>query len=410
MDEPQDLCIARQPICDADGRIVGYELLYRAYSQAVAAVQDRDLATTEVVVTGFLDLGLDTLVRAHPAHINLSPAFLEGQLELPAITDRIVLELPGDAAATEARIEGATRLAEQGFRLVLDDFEYGLELEPLLEIASGVKLDMTALEPARLQEYAALAHASGLPVIAKGVEDHGLLREARALRCSAFQGYYFTAPELIRGRSLPGNHAVLLNLLNRLQDPDLEVDELDRLVVQDATLAYRLLRYANSAALSLSRRVETVRDAVLLLGARLVRQWTTLLVLARFGDAHPEPLLDSALLRARMCQILTTEQHIASADAGFTAGLFSTLDALLGVPIDELVDQISLERSVREALVSGNGELGRLLRRTVAYEAGRWASLPVEDLTGLKPAYDAAVRWCDETRALLADVHPGSAD
>lgn len=402
MEEHPAICVARQPICDPDGRVTAYELLCRATSRSAAAVQDRDLATSDVLVTGFLELGADSLVRGQPAHVNLSPAFLEGQLGMPASPDQIVLELPPDAAATDARLRGAAALAAEGYRLVLDDFEYGLELEPLLEYASAIKLDMGAATPGLRREYAAVAHASGLPVIAKGVEDYSLLRQAVDLRCGAFQGFYFAAPELISGRSLTGNHAVLLHLLARLQDPGLDVDELERLVAQDATLAFRLLRYANSAALSPARRVETVRDAVLLLGARLVKQWTTLLVLDRFGESHPEPLLDCALLRGRMCQLLVTAQGTANADAGFTMGLFSTLDALLGMPLDELLDQIALDPSVHAALTSGSGPLGDVLRQTVAYEQGRWDRIPVGSLDGLKPAYDDAVRWCDETRALLA--------
>lgn len=402
MEERPEICVARQPICDSNGRVTAFELLCRATFRSAAAVQDRDLATSDVLVTAFLELGLDQLLRGHTAHVNLSPAFLEGRLGMPAGPDQIVLELPADAAATDARLDGAAALAAAGYRLVLDDFEYRLELEPLLACAYALKLDMTTANQALRREYAAVAHASDLPIIAKGVEDYSLLRQAIDLRCSGFQGYYFAAPELISGRAVTGNHAVLLNLLARLQDPELAVDELERLVAQDATLAYRLLRLANSAAMTPARRVETVRDAVLLLGARLVRQWTTLLVLARFGESHPEPLLDCALLRGRMCEVLATAEGTATADAGFTMGLFSTLDALLGVPLTELLDQICLDDAVRIALTAGRGPLGDTLRRAVAFERGHWAAIPAPDLATLKPAYEEAVRWCDETRAQLS--------
>src|SRR5919202_7574 len=140
-----DLLVARQPILDGALEVAGYELLFRAPGARRADVDDAERATSQVIVDAIGDIGLDRLVGARPAYVNVSRELLLAVRPLPLPYDRVVLELLEDQTVDAELVAVARELAAAGFTLALDDFVYEPELEPLLEVARVVKLDVLSL-------------------------------------------------------------------------------------------------------------------------------------------------------------------------------------------------------------------------------------------------------------------------
>lgn len=399
------LFVARQPICDRDGAIAGYELLYRSSLTNQASIRDPDLATARVLTTTFLEVGLDQLVGDAPAYINLTRPFFTGQIALPVTPDRVVLEVLEDFALDEAVLSGIREFVAGGYRVVLDDFRYRRDYEPALSLVGGVKLDGMALDAKDFRDQLALAKRKGLTVIVERVETEAQFREFRDLGCDLFQGFFFCQPEVITGTPMPTNRAVLLRLIARLEDPDTAIEELERLIVQDVTLSYRLLRQVNSAAFGLPREVASVRQAILLLGARMIRHWASLILLSHMHHDENgfEPLMSLALVRARMCEQLARDEPGCEPTQAFTVGLFSVLDAVLKRPMGELLETVSFSSPVHRALARREGSLGGLLQRVTDYEGAHWQALEAAgaDVARHRRAYLEAVCWSDDTGAML---------
>lgn len=397
------LFIARQPICDRDGAIAGYELLYRSGLDNEARVGDADYATARVLTTTFLEVGLERLVGNTPAYVNLTRPFFTGEIGLPVTPDRIVLEVLEDFTLDAEVMAGLRRLVDDGYSVVLDDFCYRPDYESALSLVRGVKLDRMALDETTFRAQLALARRKGLTVVVERVETAEQFRFCRELGCDLFQGFFFSRPHIVAGKPMPGNQAVLLTLLARLEDPAAEIEELERLIVQDVTLTYRLLRQVNSAAFALRREVESVRQAIILLGSRLIRHWASLILLSQMPGttANAEPLMSIALLRGRMCEALATEEGDCEANQAFTVGLFSVLDALLEQPMDALLENVTFSPPVHDALLVREGALGALLGRVIDYEEGRWDRLDDDAAGRYRRAYIEAANWSDRTRALL---------
>jgi EAL and modified HD-GYP domain-containing signal transduction protein len=189
-----------------------------------------------------------------------------------------------------------------------------------------------------------------------------------------------------------------LNTLATINDPSLTFERLERIIADDVGLTYKLLRYINSGFFSLSRRVETVHDALTLLGMANVRQWATVMALAG-ASTRPPALITLALLRARLCQRLAAESDEVPEGVAFMAGLLSVLDALLDVSMEQAVARLSLSDDLTAALLSHQGRLGELLERVIAIEGG---SLEVLEAIG-PTAYVEASGWADDaTRAAAA--------
>ena len=401
----REFSIARQPILDVDMRVVGYELLFRAPGARTANVIDAEAATSNVIVDSFMEIGLDALVGDHMAYINVSRDFLMNVRPLPLPPGRVVLELLENQAIDEDLLAVLRELVSDGFTMALDDFRYTPECEPLLELAQIVKLDVLAYEEEELLEQVARLRRRRprLSLLAEKVELRAEFERCRVLGFDSFQGYFFARPSLTHGRGVPTQCLGALGAVSAL-NAIADFDGLEEIITRDVGLSLRLLRYANSAYVFLPRRVGSVREALVMLGARQVRRWATVVVLAGTSDA-PHQLLVTGLVRARMCQLLCGASEDQVADRYFTVGLFSVVDALVDAPMGDVLATLPFSDDVVSALEERSGPPGELLDAVLAYERGDFeavidSGLALEDMS-FEAAYRDAVGWADSAARML---------
>jgi EAL and modified HD-GYP domain-containing signal transduction protein len=168
-----------------------------------------------------------------------------------------------------------------------------------------------------------------------------------------------------------------LFLLARLSDPAIEFEEVERLLAQDVQLTYKLLKLVNAVWFARRTRVESLRQALLVLGLRSVAAWVAVLVLAGI-ERKPVELVRTALVRARMCELVAGALGVSSRETAFLTGLLSVLDAALDVPLADALAELPLTSEVTEALLYHRGPLGRVLAAVLSYEVGHWS--PLADL------------------------------
>lgn len=399
-----NIFVGRQPIFDRKQEVVAYELLYRAGNDGnYAEFPDGDRATTEVIINSVLDIGLDSIVGAHPAYFNLTGSFIRGDHPLPLDKSQVVLEILEDIEPDEHVIAGMRELAGKDFIIALDDFVYSDKFIPLLEIAHIVKLEVMGQSEVDLRERIKQLEPFQVKLLAEKVETHEEFEMCKALGFEYFQGYFLCKPHIIEGRSMPANRLVVLSLLAKLQDPDADIEELEKLIVQDVSLTYRLLRFINSAAFALGKEIESVHRALILIGTNTIKKWVNLLLLARIDD-KPRELMRTALIRGRMCELLADlHNHPQERDQYFTCGLFSVLDALMDRPMEELLAELPLNSEVQQALLENEGEAGMVLTEVLNYEKGAWQELLNSGISSrdFRDCYLQAVLWADESMGSL---------
>jgi c-di-GMP-related signal transduction protein len=387
--------VGRQPIVNGDLLVVGYELLFRQGSAATDSGADPgDHATTTVILNTFTAFGLDQLVGEGLAFVNLTRPFIVGDLPLPFPPGRAVLELLETVPADPDVVTGAHRLARAGYPLAVDDFLWEQEHRvPLLAPATYVKVDISQLPPSALRLTVERLRAHDVVVVAERVETAEELALCRNAGFDLFQGYHLLRPETVTTASLTPRRPGCLDLLARLADPAATLEDLEGVVRLDPGLSLRILRAANSASTGLLRPVSSVREALVMLGTERLRSWSLLLVAAGDDDAGAAPL-GVALSRARTCELLAPVVGVRP-EVGFTAGLLSRLDVLLGLPLREVLDGLPLTEDLRSAVTDGTGPLGLLVRAVEAHEDGR--DDHGLDVGRLSRAHLAAVAWTTAT-------------
>jgi EAL and modified HD-GYP domain-containing signal transduction protein len=397
--------IARQPIYDRDLKVLGYELLYRDSDVNEAHFSDPDRASSDAILNSFIHIGIDTLTGSSLVFINLPHNFIVNHTLTPMFRDQCVLEVLEDVEATPAVLQGLERLSKQGFKLALDDFELSDKTRPLLRWAHYVKVDV--LGKTRQELSALLAELRHYPVqlIAEKVETQDMKHLCETLGFDFFQGYFYCRPQLVMRKGVEANKAVVFDLLSKLQQPDIGFEELERLLAHDVTLSYKLLRYINSAAFSLRREVDSIKDAIVLLGIDNIKHWVSLILMTRMDDSKPRELITTALVRARMCEQIAIHWHPEVRHQMFIVGLFSVLDALMDQPMIELLDTIILTMPVKLALLEQEGVAGEVYRLVLAYERMDLEALEQTSLTEAEwaTAYLEAVAWADQSMGELAN-------
>jgi c-di-GMP phosphodiesterase len=388
------LFLARQPILDRAKSVVGYELLHRGGFLPQARFEDPEAATAHVALGALTEVGLDALVGDHSAWINVTRDFLLRDLARSLPADRVVLELLEHQLVDRRLLACIADFRDAGYVLALDDFVYEPGSEPLLELADFVKLEFPSVSPDDLSRQVELLKRFGVKIVAEKVETPEQFQVGLDAGCDLFQGYFFCRPELIRNRAIAANGLALVRLASVLQDPSLQLDDLERLISSDVALGYRLLRYINSAYFGMSQRISSIMHAVTLLGLQNVKQWAMLTTFAAIENKPPELFL-TALVRARFCELAGTAQDGAPQER-FTLGLFSVLDALLDTDMESAVALLPLPPRMREALVNHSGP-GRLLECVEAIEQGSFTAL-VRQLDRATRHYVAALAWAEDTR------------
>jgi c-di-GMP phosphodiesterase len=385
--------VSRQPILDNVEKIVGFELLTPPSAHP-------DEATATVLAQAIADIGLQRLVGGRPAHIDVTREFLLTVRPLPLTPDRVVLELRADERVDDELVEVLREVRDAGFRIALDGFT---ETSPdkLLDLVDAVKIDVRDLGEDELESASNLARGRGLEVIADGVQTRDRYGFCRGLGFDAFQGQYFAEPVIVTGASAPTYRLRALSML--AEGSATSFEQLERVIAEDPGLSLKVVKLANSAFYGGRHRVGSIRQALMALGTITVRRWATLLVLAGISD-RPSHLLEVGLLRARLCELVAKQLDDAEDDRAFTVGLFSVVDSLLGMRMEQLLDDLPFDDRTTGALRSHEGPEGKLLAGVLAYERGDFDGC-VQSGVGLLQmarAYREALDWTDGALVQLA--------
>jgi EAL and modified HD-GYP domain-containing signal transduction protein len=366
-----ELGIARQPIVDASGKTFGYELFDRSLcGKEFTAATDAALlfnllsnADSEVLSgrnTIFVNCTRQTLAGSHLSLIDSEHVVLE------------VPPLPQDQPSDEDIETYRQTLAvvhKRGFKLAFGHSALQPEYQSWLAMASYIKLDLMKLDSEAFATSVQRAKSTtGAKLIAEKVETAEQHASAVKLGCSLFQGYWFAKPVLIHGQAIRPSQAAIIQLINLVRK-QASTPEIEEVFKHDPTLSYNLLRFINSAGFGLRVEITSFRHAVMLLGLKKLFRWAALLMTTSNVSGCAPAVGHSAIVRGRLMELLAAELlPVEECDNAFVVGIFSLLDTMVGLPLDQVLDAISLPQNVTNALLHGSGPLAPFLKLTLACE------------------------------------------
>jgi len=371
----EEIYLARQPIVTRDGGLYGFELLFRrAYSHQHADVDDGMRATTTVVSNMLSELGAERVLGQLRGFINADGQFLQSDLVELLPPRQVALEILEDTLADGPMIERCRSLRQAGFDIALDDYAGDFAaVEPILPYVSMVKIDLVQVPHERLAEVCEPLRAFNVRLIAEKVETESEFTLCADLGFDLFQGYHFARPEVMSARRSQRARSSMLRLLSLIYS-DSELSEIEDEIKRHPQLGYNLLRLVNSAAGGLATKISSIKHALVMLGRRQLQVWLQLLLYTgeRGERMVMSPLLQTAALRGRLMENMARFEDPHGEqfqDYAFMVGMRSLVDVLLGLPRADILEHLNLDDDVCNALLRGEGRLGRLLDIALALES-----------------------------------------
>ena len=205
--------------------------------------------------------------------------------------------------------------------------------------------------------------------IAFNVETSEQFRACLEAGITAAAGWFFTSPTGAPAKALSPGQANIVRVLNLVRQ-NADIREIEAALKLDVAISYKLLRYINAAGFGLSCEIQSFRHAVNMLGYEKLNRWLSLLLGTASKDPMAPALMHTALLRARLMEMLASGLVDKSEyDNLFITGAFSLLDALLGVGMEQALEAMRLPEPICDALLSNGGRYQPFLDLAVASEA-----------------------------------------
>ncbi|WP_395341668.1 EAL and HDOD domain-containing protein [Ningiella sp. W23] len=401
---------ARQPILDLNKVLYGYELLFRNSMENAFPNVDEEKATSKMIEGLYLDLGLDRIASDKLAFINFTKAsILEGH---PALlpNQEIVVEVLESVEPTDQVYTCLKQMRDRSYTLALDDFVHSTPWERFYPLISIIKIDCLAISEIELDAVVQIPKRHPhIQLLAEKVENIEEFEKYKALGFTLFQGYFFSKPEVIKSVSLSSSQTLLNSLLSEISKPEPNFNEIVKLFELDPGLSFKLLRYTQSPYFQRNKKIENIRQAVVMLGKRELERFITLLFAATFGENKPNELIRLSLQRAKFCEIFADKTpHKGKLSSAFLVGMLSLLDAMLDANLASVISQLPLSAEIKIALVREQGWLADCIALSKQFELANWEAMRAGcdkysiDYETMLTDFDEAIKWSEQRMQMLS--------
>ncbi len=391
-----DIIIGRQQIFDRKLNIYAYELLFRGTDFDLAFKEAATQATNQVITDTILEIGLNTIVGPHKAFINFTTQNILDKTPLHLPKDRIVIEVLENVEIDSRIVGNLKELSKLGYIIALDDFVFSDEWMPLVEFADIIKLDILEMGESKTRELIKRLKPYNVQLLAEKVENYAEYQYLVELGCDYFQGFFFNKPNIVSGKRLSVNQSAPIQLLNTVNNPDVEFEDLTKIISLDVGLSYKLLHYINSAFFSLPNKISSISHAISYLGLKEIKRWINILTLASLSN-KPEAVMQNALIRGKMCEELANLSGDKS-DNFFLIGILSNLDTLLDIPLEEALSHLPLADDIVSAILHQQGLGGEALKCVMSYEHWDISSISFKniDQSIIGDTYIKSISWAKD--------------
>jgi len=380
------ICLGRQPILDRNHNLVAFELLFRQEETEETAHVTSDLsASANVIVNAYGKFGIHNVLGHQRGFINADPDLILSDIISLLPSKHIVLEVKESASITLEFLQRCKELKQKGYQFALDNIvAINSQVELLLPLVSVVKIDVLALTRNQLTQLVNQLNHWPVLLLALKVENQEQEAHCRQLGFQMFQGYYFAKPEVMSiKRADPGKIPLLrlLALVMQNNDQNSDIDAIEKEFKHQPGLSYNLLRMVNSGSDGLPLKINSIKQAVQLMGRKQLQKWIRLLLYtsSQAADSLSDEITQTAVTRGKLMELIAKAERPHDKnhhERAYMVGILSLLDQLLGIEMQQIVNKLGISDDMNQALLNRQGRLGQALKLIEAKEKGETASIP----------------------------------
>lgn len=367
-----ETCIVRQPILDERRNVVAYEILYQEDSSSLYGGEDSNVANA--IEDFLLQVDSDKFLGGKTAYLTFTPNLLLKNVPKIFSPQKLVIQIEDSTIVHPLAQRMILDYQKQGYRIAVKDFAFNPRYFNIFDAVDVVKVDFSDPEAPSLENIINTGRSFKKEIVAYHVDDQRALNRARELGCQCIQGAFVAQGTNTKTRHMDHMQSNFFQLVMAISKDEPDVDEIAAIISRDVTLAFSLIKLVNSAYFALRNRAKSVKQALVILGLGQLRQWIYLLSFKRDRDGMNEELVKISFLRANFCAELSSyisDLPVSKSEA-YLLGMFSTLGALMEVPLEEALGELSISDEIKDALLTGKGSCGDLIQLVLAYENADW--------------------------------------
>ncbi len=369
-----DTYITRQPVLNAEQKVIAYEILYREDESAL--YNQNDMRVANVIEQFLLNLSDDKFLAGKSAFLTFSPNLLMKNIPKMFSPQRLVIQIEDNSIIHPLAQKIIYRYKKQGYKLALKGFEFSPRYFGIMDAIDIVRIDMSEPESALLN-IVNIARSLNKEIAAYNIETEEAMNTAKEFECDYYQGGYIAKRRTSKTHRFDHMQSNFFQLMIAVTKDDPDVDEITKIISRDVTLAFSLMKLVNSAYFALRNRVKSVQQALVILGIGQLKQWIYLLSFKQDSGGMQDELIKISFLRANFCVELARQidnMPISSTEA-YLMGMFSTLGILMEVPLEHALSELPISEEVTLALTTGEGPCGDLFNLVLAYEDADWPKM-----------------------------------
>ena len=400
----QSTYIARQAIFNRQSKTVGYELLFRDSPDNKFPEIDQDIATSKIIIQNHIHGSIKAISMGKPAYINFTEKSLINKYPLMFNPSEIVIELVSHKKVTNNLIKILSYYHEKGYKIALTEYDTDKQWDVLFPYISYLKVNLDNVNPKQLPAVVKRLKAFNVKMVAERVETRFQYLSLVEVGFDYYQGFFYHEPEIIEGKALTPIKAQMLELISETFNSPLVYERIADIVSHDVNLSISLLKMVNNVATGTRVEITSLKQATAYLGEDKLKQFVSILALSKLTTEQTDEVSKQALITAKLMASIAEHNKRFSkvADFAFITGLLSSLEVLLGMPIEEIIKTMPLAQPIEKALIEHSGLLGELLDFTVHYITGQVHGLAdqmkIYELSSeeLHQEFVEASLWCQQ--------------
>ncbi len=320
-------------------------------------------------------VGIDALTGGKELFVPLNNVniFADISSQYDGPLEKLILLLDSHVKPEEMYLKRIKELKQMGYKMAvrklnLQEFDH---YKQILLLMDYVILDDKKVNLQNVKFYFGRIYPD-LKLIAGNIATGERYEEIKQIGgYSMYEGEFFRLP-LNRGQHdvspLKVNYIRLLNIVN---SNNFELADAADIIGQDTALVISLLKMVNTRAIN--SEITSIRHAAAMLGQKELKKWINTAVTKELYADKPNEITRFSLIRAKFLENLAPAFEMAvHAPELFLMGLFSVIDVILELSMEEALKIVQVSRDVHDALVKQKGKFYPIFEFILRYETADW--------------------------------------
>lgn len=328
--------VVRQPVKDRDDQVIGNEVMFQLGDDALYNSSEDHMAAG--TIANFFMQNNEKIYDGKLIFATFTPSLLFRNTPKIFESSKLIIQIEDNVLVNPLSLMIVQKYRNQGYRFAINDFQFSARFFSILEYVDFLKINVKGRTErsgeSSMENIVRMARGFNKQCIAYGVDSKEDYEFAKTLGVDYLQGTYISEATLIKTAKLDFLQGNFFQLVVAVTKDTPDMTEIEEIISRDAYLTYALFKLINSRYFALSKKISSIRQALVILGIRQLKHWVYLLSMQsdnKEDGGITEQVLKRSFMRGTFCSRLARYIDGIPISPGevYMMGMFSTLEYMV---------------------------------------------------------------------------------